>query len=238
MLMRSRGRSDGFTLIELLVVIAIIAILAAILFPVFARAREKARQTSCLSNVKQIGLGMSMYIQDYDEKLPEHYYTAPSGVRYSIIQVVHPYINNMQVWDCPSAARESGHAADGTPAFLGERSYGWNHLIFAWYHTKLASIKSPAETVMSADTCMDSWGPGRLYYPSAGYNDSIATMTFPSGCDDSIWDTGGLGGQRPGFNFVPRHNGQGNVAFVDGHAKTMSYTALYDNGNNTWFDTQ
>ena len=65
-----RNRRTGFTLIELLVVIAIIAILAAILFPVFAQAREKARQTSCLSNAKQLGLGISMYVQDYDETMP------------------------------------------------------------------------------------------------------------------------------------------------------------------------
>ncbi|MGE5530650.1 MAG: prepilin-type N-terminal cleavage/methylation domain-containing protein, partial [Bacteroidota bacterium] len=82
----------GFTLIELLVVIAIIAILAAILFPVFAKAREKARQSSCLSNTKQIGLSMMQYIQDYDEQLPKHYFQTPAGVNIaSIITVLAPY---------------------------------------------------------------------------------------------------------------------------------------------------
>ena len=83
----------GFTLIELLVVIAIIAILAAILFPVFAKAREKARQTSCLSNLKQIGLGLLMYIQDYDEM-------TPTGGTYTVL--THPYTKNWQIFDCPS----------------------------------------------------------------------------------------------------------------------------------------
>ena len=227
----------GFTLIELLVVIAIIAILAAILFPVFARAREKARQAACLSNMKQIALGMLMYIQDYDERLPQHYMgVAPN--RWSIIQMIHPYIKNVQVWDCPSASLQTARYADGTPAFLGERSYGWNHLIFAWYSTKLATIKSPAETVIAADTCADSWGPGRLYYPSfeIGYNESCATNTnWPPNCNDSLWDTGNVG-YRPGFNFMARHNGTGNVCLVDGHAKAYTYSALYNNGSNTYFD--
>ncbi|HEY3298451.1 MAG TPA: prepilin-type N-terminal cleavage/methylation domain-containing protein, partial [Armatimonadota bacterium] len=74
MLVRATKRNSGFTLIELLVVIAIIAILAAILFPVFAQAREKARSASCLSNEKQIGLGLMMYMQDYDETYPMAYY--------------------------------------------------------------------------------------------------------------------------------------------------------------------
>ncbi|MFW6438092.1 MAG: DUF1559 domain-containing protein [Armatimonadota bacterium] len=240
-------RDRGFTLIELLVVIAIIAILAAILFPVFARAREKARQTSCLSNVKQIATGMLMYIQDYDERLPVHYYSAADGDRYSIIQMVHPYIRNMDVWDCPSATMQSGRNSAGEPSFLGGRSYGWNHMIFAWYVTKLASIDRPAQTVIAADTCSDNWGPGRLYSPegtsedapvvSDGYNPHIAEVDFTecsSNTNDSRWYSTDEGG-RPGFNFVPRHNGMGNVNFVDGHAKAMTYTALYDNGNATYF---
>src|SRR5579875_2422284 len=100
----------GFTLIELLVVIAIIAILAAILFPVFAQAREKARQTSCLSNEKQIGLGLMQYVQDYDEVYP---YMTFNGGNYDWTYAVGPYIKNGQsvnnngyyvkgVWWCPS----------------------------------------------------------------------------------------------------------------------------------------
>ena len=111
-------RQDAFTLIELLVVIAIIAILAAILFPVFAQAREKARQTACLSNMKQIGTGAMMYAQDYDEIMPETGWQGPcsdpvngatlaandsffSGV-YAFPLAIQPYTKNYQVLVCPS----------------------------------------------------------------------------------------------------------------------------------------
>jgi prepilin-type N-terminal cleavage/methylation domain-containing protein/prepilin-type processing-associated H-X9-DG protein len=101
-------RKSGFTLIELLVVIAIIAILAAILFPVFAKAREKARQTACLSNLKQLALATLMYVQDYDEQLPnvnyDYLYGAPGwmpgGTHWPCLQ---PYIKNEQILICPSA---------------------------------------------------------------------------------------------------------------------------------------
>src|SRR5262252_1239896 len=94
-----RSKRSGFTLIELLVVIAIIAILAAILFPVFAQAREKARAISCLSNVKEIGLGMLMYVQDYDEKYPYNQYYLPATdtapqTRITWADMIFPYIKN------------------------------------------------------------------------------------------------------------------------------------------------
>ena len=105
-----RRRNSAFTLIELLVVIAIIAILAAILFPVFAQAREKARQTACLSNTKQIGLGLAMYVQDYDEIFPGiMYQVSPPGIngggndRIPLESQLDPYIKNAGVWACPSA---------------------------------------------------------------------------------------------------------------------------------------
>lgn len=101
----------GFTLIELLVVIAIIAILAAILFPVFAQARDKARQTSCLSNMKQIGTGLMMYVQDFDETYPGALLPTPSinggstsDMRTPLDMQILPYIKNDQVWACPSDA--------------------------------------------------------------------------------------------------------------------------------------
>src|ERR1700744_4715956 len=109
------GRSEnrkGFTLIELLVVIAIIAILAAILFPVFARARENARRSSCQSNLKQIGLGFMQYTQDYDERMPSQTAVTynfgiagdpASGGDSSCFGMIAPYIKSVQIFHCPSS---------------------------------------------------------------------------------------------------------------------------------------
>ena len=98
------GRArQGFTLIELLVVIAIIAILAAILFPVFGRAREKSRSISCLSNMKQIGNAYTMYTQDYDERFfLWRYFIRPGNIKQTWVELLQPYMKNRSLWVCPS----------------------------------------------------------------------------------------------------------------------------------------
>ena len=126
-------RRRGFTLIELLVVIAIIAILAAILFPVFAKAREKARQSSCLSNFKQIGLAILQYAQDYDEKMVNEWYDAAApfswewcntGDYTNYQDYVMPYIKNSQVFICPSSSRTAEAATAYNTYMHGGRALG------------------------------------------------------------------------------------------------------------------
>ena len=136
-----KPKIQAFTLIELLVVIAIIAILAAILFPVFARARENARRSSCSSNLKQIGLGIMQYIQDYDEKYPitnsvgELSNTIPpnNGGYYdpywnygSWRYVVHPYVKSTQLYRCPSSSLDRAGITHNGVTFPDSGNYGVN----------------------------------------------------------------------------------------------------------------
>ena len=148
-----RAGRRGFTLIELLVVIAIIAILAAILFPVFARAREKARQSSCLSNVKQLMLAVQQYAQDYDERMPRH------GNNPDWTEQIYPYVKNVQVYNCPS----SSTAGPSTEADLGNLfNYSWNYYSSGGQNNfKLAQIVRPSEAIVTLD------GDRYISYPSS-----------------------------------------------------------------------
>jgi len=192
----------GFTLIELLVVIAIIAILAAILFPVFAKAREKARQSSCQSNQKQIMTAFLMYAQDYDER------TVPvSGAsdQQPLWPVnLQPYVKNVQLFVCPSDATcvvSGGYAPVQTYA-TGYGAY------CAHFGQPLGQYQHPAETLIICD--------------SRGFRTHIAACArnLPGGttCADG----------SAGF-VAARHNDMGNFGFLDGHVKSYRPEQLYAN---------
>lgn len=188
----------GFTLIELLVVIAIIAILAAILFPVFARAREKARQTQCLSNVKELALAMLMYAQDYDESICPY---VDSDYHFSTMAwwvVIDPYIKNEQIRDCPSV-RSGGH---------GDYGVVYPHVSGVGNAKMLAEIEFPAQTCMITETeHQDVNGRnGTLYlcYCPFCYSQGSISWAYYNG-----------------FAWPGRHNEGNNCGFVDGHAKWL-----------------
>jgi prepilin-type N-terminal cleavage/methylation domain-containing protein/prepilin-type processing-associated H-X9-DG protein len=210
----------GFTLIELLVVIAIIAILAAILFPVFAKAREKARQSSCLSNLKQLGLAGLSYAQDYDEKLPPGYIYEGPDVNWLVswMQLCQPYIKNAQVCVCPSWSAPS-HYTDGVNVAGGLQKAT---LIPVESYTtmwgggasgnSLGAIPRPSETILYfEEKCLATIGG-----LSDGYYTGVATTSVASNLNARA-------------DLQP-HNGGMNSVFVDGHAKWMSSFAT--NGSN------
>lgn len=209
-------RRSGFTLIELLVVIAIIAILAAILFPVFARAREKARAASCQSNLKQIGIAWAMYIQDYDETLPGLYTVTPglSGGYFHTPEVLNPYVKNVQLWLCPSD--KSSYQTFQDPPGLNI-NYGYNQSRFAQVSVQfdgflsLAKIDDPAQTIVFIDDTNLYAGPYSPAIP-AGYNPAENVPNDPTQAN--------LASCRA----VPRHNDMYNILFADSHVKTMKDT--------------
>ena len=183
----------GFTLIELLVVIAIIAILTAILFPVFTRAREKARQTSCLFNLKQIGLAELMYIQDYDEVLP--FALNWTGVEMqSYLNLLEPYTKNDQINICPSDPE--GSIDLSAVGIWDKQSYCPN--------TKWVIVGE----------CFVHGMP--LWWERSA---SLAEIDQPASMPSIADAEGSIIGNLSYVFVAPRHNGGANIVFLDGHAK-------------------
>jgi prepilin-type N-terminal cleavage/methylation domain-containing protein/prepilin-type processing-associated H-X9-DG protein len=242
--MRNFWKRLGFTLIELLVVIAIIAILAAILFPVFASAREAARKAACMSNLKQLGNAWIMYAQDYDERtnintwnsrtFPDQPGTDADGFgnRQIFLIRLQPYLKNVAVGLCPSDAlpwqssdqqeqkNVFGGDIPGTAATPARGSYMHNHY-GGW---RLAAIQTPAEFYVMWDT----GGRGDLGLIFPWPPDRCSQWGFPWLGTESINSSFSWGRADC---FAARHQDQINMAFGDGHVKTLRCATVFPCGN-------
>lgn len=195
-------KKRGFTLIELLVVIAIIAILAAILFPVFAKAREKARSTSCLNNLKQYGLAYMQYAQDYDEWLPGFLTGNTTGSRYEWHKVIMPYVKNTQMLYCPSTMFQLTPNRYATTTTASPSSGGTDYFGF-----NMGTIPNPSEKFLLLDGAGSTAVNGVVSSKSCAVYGLYDTADAAWGaCRGHMWRS---------------HNEMSNVAFCDGHAKIM-----------------
>jgi len=249
---RTTSRS-GFTLIELLVVIAIIAILAAILFPVFAQARDKARAAACISNLKQFGSALMMYTQDYDEKLV-WFYNDQAGTAAGNFRAgywwnpIYPYVKNGDVFRCPSVARSATCDPDLKPyADLRHCGFGINvaHVGYgsgdpyfsagkAADTKALAAIAEPARTIFLADSA---------YSPAANQNSGWQDIKCPIphrqplASQVDIYVNGTQFGGPNNANISRRHQGGADCVFLDGHVKFYTYDAIVNQkarGQEIW----
>lgn len=212
-------QNKGFTLIELLVVIAIIVILAAILFPVFAQARAKARQTICLSNMRQMGLGVMMYAQDYDEAFPLDSHTGGGGnANWVWIKTLQPYVKTSLLYRCPSDPSANWERPLSGQVTTRKTSYGTNFWMLprlgvdeltmncSGFNT-VGSIRAPARTIYIAELRTNAAGGADHYHPAA--------WRYPNSCGTYIEPTDELA--------MDWHSGGTNYTFVDGHAKWFRF---------------
>ncbi len=230
------GAAKGFTLIELLVVIAIIAILAAILFPAFARARENARRASCQSNLKQIGLGIVQYAQDYDERyVPVENQTCVGSCTNSFNgwpNLIYPYVKSKQIFNCPSY-----QYADNNTVLTGQAdrlSYGYNMALMqgtgeldngGQVGRAAAAINNAAELGIVFEDSLDAdpnpalgggygggGGPFKGGYTMTWYNFTSAPCHINNVNNVALPHS--------------RHFEGGNVLFADGHVKWLRHTII------------
>jgi prepilin-type N-terminal cleavage/methylation domain-containing protein/prepilin-type processing-associated H-X9-DG protein len=243
-------KKRGFTLIELLVVVAIIALLAAILFPVFARAREQARKASCQSNLKQLGLAVAMYIQDYDGMYPYAYmgYYNAAGQPMYWFNLYDPYVKNKQVWICPTARQQASTDIRTTYGVNGAGG-NWTRASTAPYHAggfgenpahpdtptgnvlNEAAILNPSQKIYAGDPASNGAGNyfGRylIAYSSASYFPVLHGGQVGPFIDNS--NGGEAVSGQPGD-----YAGGGNYLFADGHVKWMAAKTFFSTGANRY----
>jgi len=211
-----KGRS-GFTLIELLVVIAIIAILAAILFPVFAKAREKARAASCLSNIKQLNMSIQMYVGDYNEMFPKGGWQNDGGTS-DWQNSVATYVRNEPVYWCPSA-RDIHDVANPCWKDWNRTAvdYLFNNNLYQGRGVNQSEVVAPADCILLIEGHSD-WGGGACRDWKGNNCNSVWCTEYTTFGDDPDLVTGDLSWAFREWG-LPRHMDGGNVSFVDGHAK-------------------
>ncbi|MCW3062549.1 MAG: prepilin-type N-terminal cleavage/methylation domain [Capsulimonas sp.] len=235
--MSHQTKFRGFTLIELLVVIAIIAILAAILFPVFAKAREKARQISCASNMRQITLGAIQYTQDNDEITPGGWSNI-GGTAVHWNQFLQPYIKSTQVFKCPddsaTATSFSGDSPTYGPRF--HNSYALNYDAMQSNSEQqgltLASFVAPAGTIYIVDKGQAGQATAPFIASPSVARDGCLFMADPVGATTN--QVGWAGRVATDGNWcapLARHTDLANVAFIDGHIKAMRPSAFFFGGS-------
>ena len=249
----SKTRS-AFTLIELLVVIAIIAILAAILFPVFARARENARRASCSSNLRQIGLGIMQYTQDYDERFPQTVQTVDMGLGW--VQLINPYIKSYQLFQCPSEPTTGTTWTDSSQAYYAgyvpppatisndQTDYFYNKFAGAaagGYGTgsTITQINNPSVSILSGDQGINADNNGLQgfadmpRYIAAGEQGDLCAGILGAASVTSGNCSNRAALDRTGAAI--RHLEGANYLFADGHVKFQKPSQIY--GSLTPFDT-
>ena len=253
---RSRRAAPGFTLIELLVVIAIIAILAAILFPVFAKAREKARQASCASNLKQIGLACLQYVQDNDERLPTAWGGSAgfgssdptaSPPRYKWMDEVYPYTKSPQIFHCPDDSGQNGSTGNYIPytqlSSADDKDFGSYGMNSAYYNNTTSSLTSPGNHIGgSACSLAQLNSPASTIWVGDGSGSYEIDWSASSGAQTAVTSNGysevGITGTRTDGALCARHGGPdlANVLYCDGHVKSLNMgkllaTATESDGN-------
>ncbi len=209
------AKRRGFTLIELLVVIAIIAILAAILFPVFAKAREKARQSSCSSNLKQMGLAILQYVQDYDEMMPTHgrdpNLDAATQQRQAmsypgwVSNVIIPYVKSYDIFTCPSKSQSAGGGWVNPHNNNRKSLFAYNYRAAEWKSlSDLANNEAGIARIVLVFDANNPWADGIIFFTDRYINPYLAGNR-----SNSCW-----------------HTDNGNYLYADGHVKATNWTQI------------